>query len=238
MDPIWAEHPLLPDAAISPAPSGGRDRAGHNGSTMQDSFDITTLIFIVLAVFVVWRLRSVLGQKTGSEQPPLDPISRREPPMRTNAPSSEQDNVVRLPGVNGARPAADATASAAERWKGFAEPGTPMGRMEDQLPGEVKQARVEELMLTQQEVAFARSKAMVGNTIDVLIDRPAGRDDEDGFVARSQAQAPDIDIVTFVHGKGLHAGQLVSVKVTDYQAYDLVAEVPRKRSRTLSLIRA
>jgi ribosomal protein S12 methylthiotransferase len=118
------------------------------------------------------------------------------------------------------------------------EPGTPMGRMEGQLPDEVKQARVEELMFAQQQVAFARSKAMVGNTIDVLIDRPAGRDEEDGFVARSQAQAPDIDSVTFVHGKGLHPGQLVSVKVTDYQAYDLVAEVPRKRSRTLSVIKA
>jgi ribosomal protein S12 methylthiotransferase len=119
-----------------------------------------------------------------------------------------------------------------------AEPGTPMGRMEDQLPDAVKQARVEELMLAQQEVAFARSKAAVGKTIDVLIDRPAGRDEEDGYVARSQAQAPDIDSVTFVHGKGLHPGQLVSVKVTDFQAYDLVAEVPRKRSRTLSVIKA
>jgi hypothetical protein len=44
--------------------------------------------------------------------------------------------------------------------------------------------------------------------------------------------------VTFVHGKGLHPGQLLSVKVTDFQAYDLVAELPRKRSRTLSVIKA
>jgi predicted lipid-binding transport protein (Tim44 family) len=100
---------------------------------MQDSFDITTLIFIVLAIFVVWRLRSVLGQKTGSEQPPLDPISRRDPPLRPNAPSADQDNVVRLPGTNGARPTVDATATAAERWKGFAEPGTPMARALDEI---------------------------------------------------------------------------------------------------------
>src|SRR3954447_23417122 len=71
------------------------------------------------------------------------------------------------------------------------EPGTPMGRMEDQLPDDVKQARVEELMLAQQEVAFARAKNQVGRTIDVLIERPAGRDAEDGWVARSTAQAPD-----------------------------------------------
>jgi ribosomal protein S12 methylthiotransferase len=116
------------------------------------------------------------------------------------------------------------------------EPGTPMARMEDQLPDDVKQQRVEELMLTQQEVAFAKSKKMVGQTIEVLIDRPAGRDEEDGYVARSQSQAPDIDSVVFVHGTDLHPGQLVNVKVKDYQAYDLVAEVPRKKSRSLAVL--
>jgi predicted lipid-binding transport protein (Tim44 family) len=90
---------------------------------MQDSFDITTLIFIVLAVFVIWRLRSVLGQKTGNEQPPLDPLARRDPTVRPGTPA-EQDNVVRLPGANGSRPVAEVPP--AERWKDFAEPGTPM----------------------------------------------------------------------------------------------------------------
>ena len=56
------------------------------------------------------------------------------------------------------------------------EPGTPMGRMEEQIPDDVKQQRVEELMLAQQEVAFARAEAMKGQTIEVLIDRPAGRE--------------------------------------------------------------
>lgn len=118
-----------------------------------------------------------------------------------------------------------------------AEPGTPMGRMDGQIPDEVKQRRVEELMLAQQEVAFARARSQVGRTIEVLIDRPAGRDEEDGFVARSHAQAPDIDSVTFVHGRKLHPGQLLDVKVTDFQAYDLVAEVVRKHERSLSVLK-
>ena len=119
-----------------------------------------------------------------------------------------------------------------------AEPGTPMGRMEDQVPDKVKQERVEELMLAQQEVAFARARTQVGQTMQVLIDRPAGRDREDGYVARSQSQAPDIDSVTFVHGEKLHSGQMVNVKVSNYQAYDLVAEVVRSKSRGLSVLRA
>ena len=117
------------------------------------------------------------------------------------------------------------------------EPGTPMGRMTDQLSDELKQSRVEELMLAQQQVAFAKSKKMIGESIDVLIDRPAGRDLEDGFVARSIHQAPDIDSVTFVHAQNLHPGQLISVKVTDFQAYDLVAQVPKNKSRSLAVMK-
>ena len=118
------------------------------------------------------------------------------------------------------------------------EPGTPMGRMPGQLPDEVKAQRVEELMLAQQEVAFAKARRQVGQTIEVLIDRPAGRDAGDGYVARSAAQAPDIDSVTFVDGPALHPGQLVNVKVTDFQNYDLVAQVPRPKRRGLPVLAA
>ena len=120
------------------------------------------------------------------------------------------------------------------------EPGTPMARMDNQVDDKVKHARVEELMLAQQDVAFAKAKSMVGKPIEVLIDRPAGRDEEDGYVARSQAQAPDIDSCVFVNGNGTepHPGQLMNVRVTDYQNYDLVAEVPRKKSRSLKVVTA
>jgi ribosomal protein S12 methylthiotransferase len=118
------------------------------------------------------------------------------------------------------------------------EPGTPMGRMEGQLPESVKQARVEELMLAQQELAFAKAAAQVGKTVDVLIDRAAGRGEEDGWVARSAAQAPDIDSVTLVNGDGLHAGQIVGVKITGRHDYDSVAELPKKKQRSLSVLRA
>ena len=120
------------------------------------------------------------------------------------------------------------------------EPGTPMAKMDGQIDDAVKQSRVDELMLTQQDVAFAKAKGMTGKSIEVLIDRPAGRDEEDGYVARSQSQAPDIDSVVFVSGNGtpLHPGQLVTVRVTDYQNYDLVAEIPRKRSRSLTVVKS
>ncbi len=90
---------------------------------MQDGFDITTIIFLALAVFVIWRLRSVLGQKTGTERSPFKPVerSRTEPQGR-----SERDNVVRLPGVDRVTPAA--APAAARDWRGIAEPGSEVAR--------------------------------------------------------------------------------------------------------------
>jgi predicted lipid-binding transport protein (Tim44 family) len=94
---------------------------------MQDTLDVTTIIFLALAVFVIWRLRSVLGQKTGHEKPPpLDPV-RREPARRP----AEADNVVHLPGAE--RPAGPALEPSPERWKGVAEPGTPVAQGLDDI---------------------------------------------------------------------------------------------------------
>lgn len=95
---------------------------------MQDSFDVTTIVFLALAVFVIWRLRSVLGQRTGNEQPPYDPFARKEPPMKPSADARRrEDNVVQLPGAANDRvspaPAADEMV-AADRWKGIAAPGS------------------------------------------------------------------------------------------------------------------
>jgi predicted lipid-binding transport protein (Tim44 family) len=85
-------------------------------------FDIYTIIFLVLAVFIFLRLRSVLGQRTGRERPPYDPYSAREA-----ARTSTNDNVVTLPprpSDVAAKPATDAEPPA-ERWKGVAEVGSP-----------------------------------------------------------------------------------------------------------------
>ena len=91
---------------------------------MRDVFDIYTIIFLALAVFIFLRLRSVLGQRTGRERPPYDPVSTRDV---VRGPAS--DKVVTLPSRNtdvGPRPL-DATTESAEpanRWDGVAEPGS------------------------------------------------------------------------------------------------------------------
>src|SRR5665647_1112161 len=97
-----------------------RDRALIDGTvaeSMRDVFDIYTIIFLALAVFIFLRLRSVLGQRTGRERPPYDPYAAREPAR----PATE--NVIALPNR---KTAAVTPAEAAERWKGIAEAGSPI----------------------------------------------------------------------------------------------------------------
>ena len=87
----------------------------------RDVFDIYTIIFLALAVFIFLRLRSVLGQRTGRERPPYDPYSARDAVRGSN------DNVVALPGRGGEAPPTPATpVDPQERWKGIAEPGTAL----------------------------------------------------------------------------------------------------------------
>ena len=90
--------------------------------SMHDLFDLTTIIFLVLAVFIFLRLRSVLGQRTGRERPPYDPYSARE----AARPASTNDNVVTLPprAPEAAPPAATEAEPPVERWKGVAEAGS------------------------------------------------------------------------------------------------------------------
>ena len=85
-------------------------------------FDIYTIIFLALAVFIFLRLRNVLGQRTGRERPPYDPYATRD---AVRSPAS--DKVVALP-PRPAEPAAarpvETAAPAADRWKGVAESGS------------------------------------------------------------------------------------------------------------------
>lgn len=60
---------------------------------MNGFVDIYTVIFLVLAVVIFFRLRSVLGRRTGSERPPFDPYSSQEAPPT----ASGDEKVISLP---------------------------------------------------------------------------------------------------------------------------------------------
>jgi predicted lipid-binding transport protein (Tim44 family) len=91
---------------------------------MQSSTDmILTLVALGLAVFLIIKLRSILGQKTGFERPPE--TMRRDTEARYPA-QTGGDNVVQLPTARGPQQAAETPP--ADRWKGIAEQGSPLAQ--------------------------------------------------------------------------------------------------------------
>lgn len=101
-------------------------------------FDIYTLIFLALAVFIFLRLRSVLGQRSGSERPPFDIPPSREA-MKRSA-DTGNDNVVQLPPRSAEQASIIATAEAgaeettpANRWKALVEEGSSAGAALDAI---------------------------------------------------------------------------------------------------------
>src|SRR5580765_3631452 len=97
-------------------------------------FDIYTVLFLALAIFILIRLRSVLGQRTGRERPPYDPYSARDV-----ARGSNNDNVVTLPS-RGTEPPQKPVEPAVpvERWKGIAEEGSAIAAGLDAVAHEDK----------------------------------------------------------------------------------------------------
>jgi ribosomal protein S12 methylthiotransferase len=102
------------------------------------------------------------------------------------------------------------------------EPDTPAAKLPEHLSEEVKDERRERLMAVQQEIAFEWNDAQIGRPLDVLIDA-AVPDENNAWIGRSYADAPDVDGVVYVTGEGLSTGAIVPCEVVATSNYDLVA---------------
>ena len=106
-------------------------------------------------------------------------------------------------------------------FKFYPESGTAAAELPDQVPDEVKQQRLDELMLTQQKIAFARNKERIAGRLRCLVDsvdpKGLGR-------GRYYGQAPDIDSVCIIKHCSAKPGQFIEVKVVGTQDYDLLVK--------------
>lgn len=98
------------------------------------------------------------------------------------------------------------------------EEGTAAYDLPNQIDQAVKEARREELMLTQQEISFRRNQTQVGRIVDVLIEQENPSTGE--LIGRSDRFAPDVDGLVYVKGQA-PLGQLVSVAIEAADTYDL-----------------
>ena len=104
------------------------------------------------------------------------------------------------------------------------EENTPAAEMDGQIDEEVKEARRDEIMQIQQDIAFDKSNSRVGEIYEVMIE---GRlPDEGVYIARTYMDAPDVDGYVFIQSDyNLDSGDFVKVEVTRSDEYDLIAEI-------------
>lgn len=104
------------------------------------------------------------------------------------------------------------------------EENTPAAMMEEQIAEEIKEARRDELMALQQEIAFEHAEKMQGRTLYAMVEGKLP--EEPVYIARTYQDAPNVDGYLFVECPyEIISGDMMKVKVTDSQGYDLIGEL-------------
>ena len=104
------------------------------------------------------------------------------------------------------------------------EENTPAAVMKAQISEEIKEDRKAELMELQQEISLERGNSRIGQVLLVMIEGKVA--DENAYVGRTYADAPNVDGYIFVQSpEMLMSGDFVKVRVTGALEYDLIGEI-------------
>jgi len=102
------------------------------------------------------------------------------------------------------------------------EKGTPAETLGDPIPPEVKEERISALMAAQAQISTEINQSQIGKRMDVLIE---GQDKEQNIlIGRSKRDAPEIDGLMIVEGKG-EIGDLLPVRINGALTHDLIGTV-------------
>ena len=104
-----------------------------------------------------------------------------------------------------------------------AEEGTPAYELEDDVPEEVKKARVDKFMDVQQDISLEINQKRLGRTEKVLIDRTEGG----YYVGRTQYDSPEVDdeVLISMKDNDLKIGTFVNVKIIQADYFDCYGEI-------------
>ena len=109
------------------------------------------------------------------------------------------------------------------------EPGTASESLGDPVPLEVKQNRLERLMLLQERISMVNNQALVGKNLDVLVEGVG-----DGIsIGRSYRDAPEIDGMVVIQEE-LPIGEIIPVRIDGAMVHDLTGTVVRQNNGTIN----
>lgn len=97
--------------------------------------------------------------------------------------------------------------------------GAAANALPDAVPEELKQERLARFMAVQEAISAERLRRRIGETLTVLVDEIEGK----VAIARSAADAPEIDGIVYVQGGTPRVGEFMQVRITDSDAHDLHA---------------
>ena len=94
---------------------------------------------------------------------------------------------------------------------------------EDNVPAEVKQARLDRLMALQEEISAELLAEKVGQTFRIVVDRKEG----DYYIGRTEYDSPEVDCEVLIRAtdRPLEIGSFYNAKVTSAEEFDLYAEI-------------
>jgi len=100
--------------------------------------------------------------------------------------------------------------------------GAVANDLPDHIPPEEQNERLARLMQLQEEISTEKLARKIGREMTVLVEEV----DEEGAIARSAADAPEIDGMVYIDdGQELEVGEFVNVRITDSDVHDLWAEI-------------
>jgi ribosomal protein S12 methylthiotransferase len=100
--------------------------------------------------------------------------------------------------------------------------GAAANALPDHILPEEQNERLARLMQLQEEISTEKLAHMIGKTMQVLVEEV----DDEGAIARSAADAPEIDGLVYIdNGQALEVGEFATVRITDSDVHDLWAEV-------------
>lgn len=105
-----------------------------------------------------------------------------------------------------------------------AEAGTEAAAMPDQVPVKIARQRRREIMALQRKINREHNQALVGRTLEVLIEG-ASPESDDLLAGRHAGQAVEVDGITYINDGLAQPGQIVKVEVTQAADYDVVGHI-------------
>jgi ribosomal protein S12 methylthiotransferase len=103
------------------------------------------------------------------------------------------------------------------------EEGTPAASFKKQVPKEVKEQRLKEIMIAQQKIILKKHKKLVGTTISAMIDEKSKKNGQ--WLGRTYGDAPDVDSKVIIQENHLEIGDITNMMITGTAGYDLLGAI-------------